>query len=396
MSRSQWNNTPDDPRRRLQELRQEAAHSAAREKQEDHPAKVENTRRGSPWQGCELILTAAPVQLAPRGEETTIKFLAHEPGQADLGRLLIYVYGSTDGRSFAGILDEAARITSIELFNSHQRVRGLGYVEAPAGVFSTLRRHTAIDLGTVALAAGDTLAVTIRVDDPAGEASTVALAVPFQPESTRHLSRDAARAVEPHAFVVSPPRRWASREPFTLTVTFEEDGVVDLGSLQIAGTLRGTPRQSPRDIVPSTLAESIRLPSGEDLIVGAGDCYDESLPAPLAVPATLFTHLERVGHWVHLGPLKVLRGQQISIRLRRSDADGELAEATFSAGMRFYFRSETVFAGGRVRPSDFFTPILDDIGPMLPPASLLKFGASRRATLQLLRRLPRLTRRIEF
>lgn len=310
------------------------------------------------WLNNEVILATEAVAIDHKSQ-ATVTLRANEPGSMDLTRLLVSAIRTTVGDEQDPIqIDELARITSLELFNSDQRIRGLDHIEAPAAVFSPLRRQLSIDLGQIHLAVGDTLAITVEVGLTDPQSAAVTVAVPFQTDSGRQLHRQVDQVSEPHVALAASVVGSSSDHSLQLVFTLEEEGVVDLGSLQLAGTSRTAKNGQFQDLLAATLVESIRLPSSEDLIVGNLDTYGDSHLKSHALPANLFHHFERMGPWVQLGPLNVERGQQISIRLRRltNGPDAGLAEAIFSAAMSFYPRTTLGAVEGRIQASELFGP----------------------------------------
>ena len=305
----------------------------------------------------ERILAASPIEWDQH--EATLTFHASEPGTVDLGRLLISVtaFGTAE-EARTEILDEHARVTSILVFNGYQKVRGLGYLEAPAGVFSPRRRQSSIDLGTLRLESGDNLAVTVAVGEAWSKTLSLLLAgaVAFRPDAQRREAGAVSQPAEPHVFLVSPSRRIAPGSYGQLTLDFEEDGLVDLATLQLIGLPQVAPCY-PQDVLSRTLVESIRLPSGQDVVLGNQNTEDESAdgsaPFPVAAPASMLSHLETSGPWAQTGRVWVRRGQQITLRLRHVGANSTGPYATFSTGLRFY-PATPQGPSERVRPSDFF------------------------------------------
>ena len=306
--------------------------------------------------GFELALAADTSSRLYDGAQKTYwaaTFRANEAGVADLSRLIISfaiddVSNPEQDLRSPDVVNRAT-VESIELFNSRRLVVGLHHPRVPAGVFSSQRRQLGIELGQVDLASNDSIRVVLtlpkhRTTKPT-DPPQISMAVPFRPKAGRvgmqadlppnslqctaaatevvivekfgpeMVFVDRATSSDGEELMVPQlaPEGWTTR-PFHLRFVFEEDGVIDLDSLQLNGSLWGGQGLQPWDLLPRLLVEEILLPDGRNLVVGnerQGAIYWSP-----SIASSIFSAQGRFRDWFHFGQLEVRRGQQITVKFR--------------------------------------------------------------------------------
>ncbi|ETW93081.1 MAG: hypothetical protein ETSY1_40810 [Candidatus Entotheonella factor] len=322
----------------------------------------------------ELVLASRAVEVeGERLRKATATLHANEPGIADFDRILVAVFSGEAIANQSQIrLDSLTRITSILIHSSRERVRGLGTVrdavrtdvEAPAGVYSPIRKQNVLGLGPLYLEPGDTVELSILVNVlglSVYTPGTVSIAVPFQPVQPRLLGRVQETGAELHSYLASPIFTIPAGQTAPVTITLEAEGVVDLGHIQLLGAAQSPVANFDQDLLAASVVHSLRLPGADNLIIGNLEIGDlDSLPV---VPATCFGHVERATPWIRFGLLEVAQGQQISMVVR----NGSPVDGIYSMGMPFYPHADRGRLADKVRPSDY-TMMTDPSETALPSA----------------------------
>ena len=274
-----------------------------------------------------------------------ISLEASEPGWADLSRLqLLAVDQDPEDATPADVLPWTT-VEAIRVHNTRELIRGQGYtLGAPAGPFSPFRQYGPIQLGRWWLEGGNLITIRLCTEMPPHDddgdwkpALAYSAAVPFLPDNPRnyecpHDLSDRDRAyVASQAYEVSCHGEEANAT--TLELKFDQDGIVDLDTLQVQVRHR-EPTDYGTPPVATAIVESIELPTRQELIVG-GSYGGES---NLAAPAGIFASLGRRFDWVRFGKLDVSTRNTLRVRVRQLTTGHESppAESTLSAGVQFY------------------------------------------------------------
>lgn len=276
---------------------------------------------------------------------------ASEPGVADLSRLVIQAARESAAPPLVGGADLLPQLSlSVSRYrNSERLVRGLAEpVAAPGASFSAYRQYTPVGFGPRRMESGETLLVEARLlMDPAssgGWSWTFSGLVPFLPDRLR--SDCAPRASDERAamYLASASSPFlGSGDPATLELKADDDGIIDLASLQLMAGLNAQ-IGFREDLVDSLVITSILLPSGGEVVTGG-----PKAGAPvLGAPGSAFAANGRPHRWAHLGVVDVSEEDVIRVSVQcRADFGGGAQHLVASVGARFY-----PAAGSRRRSSD--------------------------------------------
>ena len=271
----------------------------------------------------ELIMAAADGTVGT-GAPATLTLTASEAGILDLSRLCITA-GSDAGGGSTQWFDLASQLqlTSLTVQNSIELIRGRNVPAAPAGVWNAYRGISqGIPLGQWTLETGDTVAFAFDIDGTA-LSGNVCVAAPFLPRNSRGAS-PAIPTWSP-VYTASPTAAVAAGAAGAqTTITFDEDGICDLTSLQMMATLQPAAAVNPDlDGSAGIAISSIALPSGDNVVIGQN--------APRA-GASMFAAGLRSYTWAALGAFNVSAGSTIVVT--HDNTAVEILDV--SAGMRFY------------------------------------------------------------
>ncbi len=254
-----------------------------------------------------------------------------ESGWADLSRLQLLAtrWAESDADRSVNMLPYTI-VESIRVHNTRELIRGQGDgIGAPAGVFSPFRQYGPIQLGKWWLEGGNTVSVRLRSDlshlDPE-ESSRFAYSVafPFSPDNHR-VYKIPQNLEERSCGYVASPAHCYSKSLAHAEIRFDQDGIVDLDSLQVQ-THRGQPDEY-HDNISNIVIESIELPTRQELILGGNSAE----PLPRAVPAAIFASLGRRFEWVRFGFLEVSTNNTLTVRLKNHSHRGSVA-----VGLQFF------------------------------------------------------------
>ncbi len=270
--------------------------------------------------------------------EVTIE--VSEAGWADLSRLQLLAVSRSAATAGGADILPLTLVEAIRVHNTRELIRGQGNtVGAPAGVFSPFRQYGAIQLGKWWLEGGNLVSIRLRSDLPhppkGGSRNLVhSAAFPFQPDNQREYQVMADFEQQPRAYVASPVAKRAKHQSTCrLEVRFDQDGIVDLDSLQLFAGETPAAGDEERNIV-ATVVESIELSTRQELILGGTTAH----PPPRAVPGAVFASLGRRFNWVLFGDLQVSTNNTLVVRLKPlTKPSAKKAEMPrFSMGLQFY------------------------------------------------------------
>ena len=260
-----------------------------------------------------------------------------EAGWADLSRLqLLAVDRAEQTHSKEIDVLPLTLVEGIRIHNTQELIRGQGSrIGAPAGVFSPYRQYGPIQLGKWWLEGGNIVSIVLRthLDKPdAAPDLAYSAAFPFAPDNHREYQAPADLDDRSRAYVASAISPYPSEDASddTLEIRFDQDGVVDLDSLQLL--VEPHPEADREDLGVSTTAiESIELPTRQELILG-GSATDSM---PRAAPAAIFGSLGRRFNWVNFGYLDVSTNNTLRVRVRSLISEsGDSGHS--SIGLQFY------------------------------------------------------------
>lgn len=291
----------------------------------------------------ELLMASDLVVKSDSSGAYEVTVEVSEAGWADLSRLQLLAVdrAARPDRKHIDVL-AFSTLESVRVHNTRELIRGQGHrVAAPAGVFSPLRQYGPIQFGKWWLEGGNIMSVRFRTetiyeteDRPYDLAYSVAF--PFDPDNKREYKMPEDLSKRPRAYVASPIAEAYEDRPgsFVLEVRFDQDGIVDLDSLQLlAGSLPS--EDDDKSLIATTVIESIELPTRQDLVLGG----TSSDPSPRAVPGAIFASLERRFNWVSFGYLEVSTNNTLTVRVNNlrhpAEDDGAIPE-TYSMGLMFY------------------------------------------------------------
>lgn len=268
----------------------------------------------------ELVM-ASPSQAGDTANDVTLTITASEPGILDLDRLVLQVSideAEIQGTDFA----DQGFCTGLLVQNSLQLIRGRNNPEAPTQVWSGTRGISgAMPLGRVTLETGDTIAAGYHVDGTDVD-YTATLGAPFLPRNSRGMSLPVPNWQPVYA--ASPATAIAAAGNGTITITFDEDGIMDLTSLQMGG-LNATANignGTYKDATGLLQVTSLALPSSNEIIVGQN--------TPVA-PGTMWG-ANRSYTWAAFGSYAVSAGSTLVATV--SNAGVDVVNA--SLGLRFF------------------------------------------------------------
>lgn len=292
-------------------------------------------RGPDPARQRELILTNPLVGGSDNSPERTLVLTAAEPGVADLSRLVLQA--TRDKEAAGGLVGGADLLPTMTIsvgrYRSTERlVRGLETtVGAPAGAFSAYRQYTPVPLGPKRMESGETLRIDGALVDSAAGDWTFSALVPFLPD---RLRRDSGAQIERSRlalYIGSTPAFLPQLDnTVTLSLRADDDGVIDLSSLQLLGGVSDASTYR-ENVVDALVITSIVLPSGEQLVTGGPK------GVPLGAPGAAFASLGRANGWVHLGPVEVAEEDVIEVTIQsRGETPAPTPALVASVGARFY------------------------------------------------------------
>ena len=276
-----------------------------------------------------------------------ISLEASEPGWADLSRLQLLAVDRDREHSKPIDVLPWTTVEAIRVHNTRELIRGQGHtLGAPAGPFSPFRQHGPIQLGRWWLEGGNL--VTIRLcsqslsyDDGCEPNFAYSAAVPFLPDNPRQYEHPQDLDARDRGYVASSAYEapWnAEGACATLEIQFDQDGIVDLETLQVQSR-HSEPTGYATPLVATAIVESVELPTRQELIVGGsyGGAHDSG-ESSLAAPGGIFASLGRRFHWVRFGMLEVSTRNTLRVRVRQLTTGTESPSSGFilSAGLQFY------------------------------------------------------------
>ena len=279
--------------------------------------------------GLRELVMASPIQNGASGAANgvTCTLTASEPGLLDMDRAVFGVMVDDAGIQGAD-LTSGALITSILVQNSIELIRARNTPASPAAVFSGTRGiASGIPLGKFALQTGDTVAVSI-ITGGSGLNWTASWGAPFLPDNSRGASTPMPNWQPTYAGApltnIATAGAPGTGTAGTLTVTFDEDGVMDLTSLSLGGINEtgNIGNGTYMDGLGGCNISSIQLPSSNEVLVG------QNVPA---YPATAWGP-GRSYTWAALGGYSVSAGSTLNVTVNNFLAD----DVDISCGLRFF------------------------------------------------------------
>jgi len=274
------------------------------------------------------IILGSPENGGAAGAAVTYTITASEPGIFHADSLVLQVGYVEATNTPTPDLTPYGSVTSILAYNAIELIRGRNTPSAPSGAFSGYRGINSLRLGDWKMQAGDTFAVTFTDDSVNGNATRGSVAGGFTPSMSR------GGVLEPQGnatYASSPVTDLAAGAAGTCVLTFDEDGIFALNSLQsrvlIDLVADGAAAVGPWDDGSAiTQITGITLPSGNAVVIGAnsGVC-----------PATMFAAGLRSYSFANLGAISVSAGDTITVAY---DYDNTDVGANVSFGGRFYPR----------------------------------------------------------
>ena len=193
----------------------------------------------------------------------------------------------------------------------------------PAGAFGAYRGIAkGIPLGKWSVETGDTVQFDLELDGT-GLQTVAQVGIPFLPRNGRGASPPIPTWAPTYS--ASPATAAAAAATGeTVQIEFDEDGIADLTSLQLAATVQpGATVQPDLDGATAIAISSIALPSGDNVVVGQN---------AKRAPGSIFAAGLRSYSWVNFGAYNVSAGSTIVVTF-----DNNAAEALdVVAGLRFY------------------------------------------------------------
>lgn len=280
--------------------------------------------------GQRELVMGAPAQNGASGaaNAVTCTITASEPGIFDMDRMCVGVF-IDDAEIQGADLTNQAMVTSLLIQNSIELIRGRNTPAAPTSVFTGTRGiASAIPLGKFALQTGDTIAATISTGGTAGIDWSATFGAPFLPRNSRGASTPlpswqpvyAASPLTNIATAGAPGTPTAGQ----LTITFDEDGVMDLTSLQLGGIneVGNIGAGTYKDGLGGCTVASITLPSSNEVVVGQNT---PEVPATMWAPGRSYT-------WNNFGAYAVSAGSTLTVTVNNYLVD----DVDVSAGLRFF------------------------------------------------------------
>ncbi|ETW93079.1 MAG: hypothetical protein ETSY1_40800 [Candidatus Entotheonella factor] len=287
----------------------------------------------------ELFMTSEIVTTPGPSGAYDITIVVSESGWLDMSRCVMLAASTSvlPDQTRVDLLS-VTRVDSMLVNNSEELIRGQGRVGAPAGVFSPFRQYLPIRLGKWWLEGGNSINIRLSVDvsvEGVTFQGAFGAACPFQPDNERLYEVPEAVREGTYTYLASPAVAIAGSSSADLIITCDQNGIVDLRSLQILAS-RDPVANYDQDIVSVAAIESILPPDGQQLILGGTDAARQQLRA---APAATFGHLGRRFNWLDFGCLTVATNNQIVVRVRNLTnitAPGTTSEGLYSVGVRFY------------------------------------------------------------
>jgi len=180
---------------------------------------------------------------------------------------------------------------------------------------------------------GETLRIDADLFNGASGDWTLSAMVPFLAD---RLRADAGRLVDTNqsslyvgsALAAMP----ALGNSVTLRLVADDDGVIDLSSLQLNGGLDSAGSAYRENTVDSLVITSIVLPSGEELVTGG----PKNAGLTFTAPGSGFSSVGRAHGWVHLGQAAVSEEDAILVTVQSRANPGGGVNVVTSVGARFY------------------------------------------------------------
>ena len=272
------------------------------------------------------LIMGSPEAGGDAGSNNTFTITASEPGILHADSLVLQVgYSVATNTPSPGFVDYGA-ITSILAYNAIELVRGRNTVVAPSGALSAYRGINALRLGDWKMQAGDTFALTFDDDSVNGNAYRGSIAAAFTPAMRRGGVEEPGG---PSTYAASPIADIAADGVGTCTLTFDEDGIFSLGSIQSRVQMDlasdGAAATGPWiDGSPVTQITSITLPTGNAVIIGQNTAV---------CPSTYLAAGLRSYSFAALGAITVSAGDTLAIAYDNTNTELGV-EASF--GGRFY------------------------------------------------------------
>ena len=272
------------------------------------------------------LLIASPKQAGTAGAGVTLTMTASEPGIVRLDTLCIGAGQKTKVNASTNDLVPWGNVSSILVYNAIELVRGRNTPVPPSGSFSAYRGMNAIRLGDWSVAPGDTIAVSFNDDGDNTSDYEAQIGAAFTPKNMRGgvLEPDG-----PCTYAGSPVADIAADGQGTCTLTFDEDGIFALSSIQsrifldlaaVAGVTSG----QWSDASAACAITAITLPSGNAVLIG------QNTPA---LPSQMLAAAERKMTFSKLGAIAVSAGDTVAVTYDNNATD-EGVVASF--GGRFY------------------------------------------------------------
>ena len=279
--------------------------------------------------GQRELVMGSDVQNGASGaaNAVTCTITASEPGSFDMERAVFGIMGDDANIQGADFTNQGM-VTSILVQNSIELIRGRNNPAAPTSAFTGTRGiASAIPLGKFALQTGDTIAATISTGGCA-VAWSAPVAAPDLPRNSRGASTPLP-AWQP-TYAASPLTNIATAgAPGTgtagnLTITFDEDGVMDLTSLHLGGINEtgNIGNGTYKDGLGGCNVSSIQLPSSNVVLVGQNN---PASPATMWAPGRSYT-------WANFGAYAVSAGSTLVVTVNNFLPD----DVDVSAGLRFF------------------------------------------------------------
>jgi len=281
------------------------------------------------------LVMASPSGGGAAGANTTFTITCSEPGILHADGLVLGSAASSGINTPSADLVPTGAVTSVLAYNAIELVRGRNTVTVPSGAFSAYRGINSVRLGDWKMQAGDTFAVTFDEDGDETAAYLGSIAAPFSPAMSRG---GVPEPNTPCTYAGSPVLDLSADGQGNATLTFDEDGIFSLASLQSRVMLDLTAAAGAAVgpwIDGSVICDitGITLPSGNALIIG------QNTPA---CPAAFFASAYRKYSFADLGSIPVSAGDTIVVSYDNNETQ-EGAVASF--GGRFYPAAPVARAG---------------------------------------------------
>ena len=273
------------------------------------------------------ILIGSPTATLAIGANEDLTITVSEPGVLHLDTLNITAGQATSANTPSPDLTPGIAATSALVYGSIELIRGRDSVVVPAGAFSPYRGTNQIKLGDWPVQAGDTFVVNIASTVANSTAAAACMSCAFSPKSLRGGVAEPAGS---STYAGSPTSQLAAGNSGTATLTFDENGVFSLASLQMMTSLDLTAAAGAgvgQWLDGSAFAQisDIQLPNGNRILVGQN--------TPVMSAAT-FSAAHRSYSWADLGAIPVSASDTIDISW--TNEGGQTANLSF--GGRFYPR----------------------------------------------------------